>query len=211
MGNPEDDVEPGGKGHWEHVYEEREPDSVSWYQPVPAQSLSLIERAGLAAGAAVIDVGGGASTLVDHLLARGLKPAVLDIAAGAIARARSRLGDRARAVEWFEADVREFAPPHRFALWHDRAVFHFLTDASDRARYLQTLDRALAADGQVVLATFALDGPERCSGLPVARYNAESLAAELAPELVLLESCAEHHVTPAGAAQSFVYGRFARR
>lgn len=199
------------KQHWERVYAQRAPEQVSWYQPRPERSLALIEHAVQEAGARIIDVGGGASTLVDCLLERGFEqPAVLDLSAQAIARAQRRLGARARAVRWFEADVTAFEPPQQWDVWHDRAVFHFLTDEGDRRAYAAVLRRALAPAGQVVISTFGAQGPVRCSGLDVVRYSAESLAAALGPGLALREQALESHRTPAGATQEFLYCRFAR-
>lgn len=197
------------KAHWEAVYQEKDPGEVSWFQPRPETSLALIEAAGAGPDGAIVDVGGGASTLVDHLLAAGHRNVtVLDIAEAALATARERLGEQAAAVGWVCADATDFALPHQVAVWHDRAVFHFLTEPADRAAYRECLHRHLAADGEAVVATFAPDGPEKCSGLPVVRYDPESLAAEL--DLAVVESRAEHHVTPGGKTQSFAYVRLRR-
>ncbi len=199
------------KAHWERLYSERSPEQVSWYQRKPALSLALIRRSGVAKDQPVIDVGGGTSTLVDHLLAAGYRRvAVLDISAQALAYNQRRLGAAAKKVEWYPADVTTFSPPHRFALWHDRAVFHFLTEAEARRGYLESLQRALLPDGQVVIAAFGLDGPSQCSGLDVARYDAASLAAALGEAFALLESVEETHLTPAGTPQRFGFHRFAR-
>lgn len=192
------------RAHWEKVYEEKAPDSVSWFQERPASSLALIERAG---GGRVIDVGGGASTLVDHLVADH-QVTVLDISEAALGRARARLGDRASEVRWVRADATDPPLEGPFDVWHDRAVFHFLTDPPDRARYREALHRLLAPEGEAVVATFALDGPERCSGLPVQRWSAEGLAAELG--LVPVETLEEAHETPAGKTQRFVFCRMRR-
>ncbi|WP_266169268.1 class I SAM-dependent methyltransferase [Dyella subtropica] len=200
------------KRHWEHVYETKPTDTVSWYQRRPHISLTLIDHADLPLDAPIIDVGAGASTLVDHLLAEGRSDlSVLDISAAALDKVRERLGDGAGKVAWIAADVLGFAPSKRYALWHDRAVFHFLTDASDRAAYLDALQRSLAPDGQVIVATFALDGPERCSGLPVARYDVASLHAAFGDAFELLESTRESHLTPGGAEQHFTYVRMQLR
>jgi len=198
--------------HWNKVYETKGPHDVSWYQTRPATSLRLIEASGVGPDQGIIDVGGGASVLVDFLLDPGFqKLAVLDISAAALEHAQQRLGARAREVAWFEADVTEFNAPHRFGLWHDRAVFHFLTDKADRQKYLQTLTRTLTPDGRAILATFAVGGPLRCSGLDVVRYDAPSICAELGEGFDLLEQVAETHVTPWGAEQQFCYFRFARK
>ena len=204
-------VESERRDHWQGVYATRAPDEVSWYQPRPATSLGLIARTGLGPGASVIDVGGGASRLVDALLDAGYtRVAVLDIAEVALERARDRLGERAARVEWLAADITLFRPERRFDLWHDRALFHFLVDASDRQAYREALGAALRPGGQVIVGTFALDGPDRCSNLPVARYDAAAMARELGPGYRLLETLAEEHVTPAGTVQRFQFCRFLR-
>lgn len=195
--------------HWEEVYRGKEEGEVSWYQEYPDTSLQLIERAGLDSDAPVIDVGGGASMLVDNLLRKGFcRLAVLDISASAIECARQRLGDQAGQIEWLVADVTRFHPDHRFALWHDRAVFHFLTETEERHRYLEVLKSALEEGGYLVLATFAQDGPEQCSGLPVERYDTDKMQAVLGKSFALLESRRETHVTPAGKEQRFTYALF---
>jgi hypothetical protein len=202
----------GRRDHWNRVYETKAPENVSWYQRRPDLSLALIAAAGIGKDAGIIDVGGGASVLVDHLLDQGYTNlAVLDIAGAALSVSRARLGTRVAAVEWFEADVTRFEPPHRYGLWHDRAVFHFLTDAEDRRGYGATLRKALQPAGAVVIATFALEGPPKCSGLDVVRYDELSIAAELGDEFELLESRRETHVTPRQAKQPFIYFRFRRQ
>ncbi len=198
--------------HWNTVYRTKAPDAVSWYQVRPAISLELISSAGVGRDAGVIDVGGGASTLVDCLLDEGYQSlAVLDVSAEALALGRKRLGERASAVQWFEADVTHFQPARRYGLWHDRAVFHFLTDAADRGAYVDTLEHTLAPRGSVIIATFALDGPEKCSGLEVMRHDEGSLQRELGGGFELLETRREAHLTPWQTAQEFVYARFQRR
>ena len=199
------------KDHWNQVYQTKAPDDVSWFQTRPAMSLKLIEASGIDKEQGIIDVGGGASALVDCLLDAGFaKPAVLDISAAALAHARQRLGARAGDVEWFEADVTVFNAPHQFGLWHDRAVFHFLTDQADRQKYIQTLKRTLTPAGHVIIATFAIDGPLKCSGLEVARYDAAGISAELGGEFRLIEQLNETHVTPWSTEQKFSYFRFDR-
>lgn len=200
------------RAHWNRVYQTRTPDGVSWYQRRPEISLELIAAAGIAKEAGIIDVGGGASVLVDHLLELGYSNlAVLDIAGPALSAGRTRLGARASAVEWFEADVTTFEPPQRYALWHDRAAFHFLTDAVDRSQYVATLRKTLKPGGTVIVATFALDGPPKCSGLDVVRYDEQSIATELGSEFQLREIRRETHVTPGLSEQRFSYFRFERR
>lgn len=194
------------RAHWEQVYEEKAPDAVSWFQPRPETSLALVSQLGLARDAALIDVGGGASNLVDHLLDAGFTDlTVLDLSGRALAHARARLGERAHRVRWVEADVTTASFERTFQLWHDRAVFHFLVDAQDRARYRERLTAAVAPGGHAIVATFAEDGPERCSGLPVVRYAPEALAHELGEAFTLQASHRELHRTPAGRDQSFVY------
>lgn len=192
--------------HWNRVYTTKAADAVSWYQTRPRNSLELIAAANLSPDAPIIDVGGGASVLVDCLLDAGHTAlSVLDISAAALDAARTRLGARAGSVRWIEADVREFVSPQRHDLWHDRAVFHFLTDPTDRAAYMATVRRSLNPRGHVVIATFALDGPARCSGLDVAHYDAASLHAEFGTDFQMLDSRRETHITPGGAEQRFTW------
>lgn len=198
--------------HWEGVYATRSPLEVSWYQPRPEVSLRLIAHAAVPRTSRILDVGGGASTLVDALLADGYADvAVADIAAPALAAARARLGAAAGRVRWIVADATDWTPPSPVALWHDRAVFHFLTDARDRARYMDALRGAVVPGGTVIIAAFAEDGPARCSGLPVRRTSAAMLAAELGDDFICEETAPEAHRTPGGAVQSFLYARFTRR
>ena len=197
--------------HWNQVYQTKAPDDVSWFQTHPTLSLKLIAGAGIASDDGIIDVGGGASTLVDGLLDAGFQQvAVLDLSAAALEQSRRRLGPRAAAVAWFEADVTEFRPARTFTLWHDRAVFHFLTAPDDRAKYVQTLKYVLALGGHVIIATFAKDGPPRCSGLEIVRYDAAGIGAELGSEFQLVEQMNETHITPWKSEQKFIYCRFVR-
>ncbi|MBL8488083.1 MAG: class I SAM-dependent methyltransferase [Rhodocyclaceae bacterium] len=201
----------GLAAHWEQVYATRNADEVSWYQVRPDTSLRLIERLGVDRNDAIIDVGGGASTLVDHLLDLGFADVtVLDIAAAALEAVRKRLGQRALQVRWIAGDVNDVKPAGPYRLWHDRAVFHFLTDADRRGRYVATLSAAVPAGGSAIIATFAEDGPDRCSGLPICRYSPDSLAAELGPGFALVEAVRETHVTPARGHQEFIYCCFRR-
>jgi trans-aconitate methyltransferase len=198
------------KQHWESVYREKAEDAVSWFQAHPEISLELI-RAHCRPGEALVDVGGGASRLVDHLLAAGYADlTVLDISEAALERAGMRLGKAALRVQWRVADITSWQPERRYRLWHDRAVFHFLTEAADRDAYRRNLMQALAPGGHALIASFAPDGPERCSGLPVQRYSPESLARELGEGLRLRESRDETHLTPAGRLQRFQYSVFER-
>jgi len=191
--------------HWDTVYQTRTPTEVSWHQDNPARSRDLIRRSGISRSAPIVDVGGGASRLVDYLLADGFtNVTVVDVSAAALQYARQRLGPAAERVTWVETDIMTFSPGRRFKLWHDRAVFHFLTEAAERQRYLTALRAGLAPRGHVVMATFGPGGPERCSGLPVRRYSAATLAAEFGG-FVLVEEEQELHVTPAGTGQQFQY------
>lgn len=200
------------KAHWEHVHEGKVPAERSWFQPRPEVSLELILCCGISPEARVIDVGGGTSRLVDTLLDRGFRDlTVLDISSGALAEARERLGRRAGAVTWIESDITEAPIEGRYHLWHDRAVFHFLTDEAERAAYLKKLRGALAPGGHVIIATFDEHGPTSCSGLPVVRYSAQALAEELGKELELVTTRRELHRTPSGKGQSFVYCVFRKR
>ncbi|MFN2309149.1 MAG: trans-aconitate 2-methyltransferase [Gammaproteobacteria bacterium] len=200
------------KSHWEQLYRDTSPQAVSWYQSAPTLSCALIRASGSDRQAPLIDVGGGASTLVDQLLADGYGDvSVLDISAEALTHARHRLGARAGGVRWIEADVTQFRPPQVYRLWHDRAVFHFLTAAEDRAGYRAALEGGLAPGGQLIIGTFAPGGPERCSGLPIVQYDAARMQAELGEHFALLETRVELHRTPAGTDQSFNFFRFVRR
>jgi SAM-dependent methyltransferase len=200
-------VSDSRKAHWEQVYATRLPDEVSWYQPMPARSMEFIRATGEPLTVPILDVGGGASTLVDHLLRAGYSDiAVLDISASALAHARARLGDLAARITWIEADITHFQPGRRFSIWHDRAVFHFLTDAADRERYLGVLRSTLRAGGHLILATFGPEGPTRCSGLAVQRYSEREVSALLGSGFALRMHQLEEHRTPTGAIQQFLYG-----
>jgi SAM-dependent methyltransferase len=189
------------------VYLTQAHTDVSWYQPSPALSLDLVARTGVGPESEIIDVGGGDSTLVDALLDRGNRClTVLDISGAALERARTRLGLRAEAVRWIKADItRADLPTDRFDLWHDRAVFHFLTEDVDRQRYADALRRSLRTGGHLILATFASDGPRRCSGLEVMRYGQHELHAALGSDFQLMASSRMIHRTPAGVEQPFLY------
>lgn len=191
--------------HWRRVYETKAADEVSWFQASPAPSLDMISKAGLAPGARIVDVGGGASTLIDHLLDQGFQVTGLDIADSALDVARARLGDRSARATWIATDVTTWRPEAQFDLWHDRAVFHFLTDPGRRAQYIAALRAALAPSGWVVMATFGPEGPEKCSGLPVRRWSAQGLAAELGDDFRLVEAADETHLTPGGSGQVFTW------
>ena len=195
------------KAHWEHVYRTRNIEEVSWHQRTPRISLDLIRRVAPAFDARIIDVGGGASSLVDHLLRDGYsRITVLDVSEAALRHAHERLGPAAETVTWIDGDVRTAELPEvAFDVWHDRAVFHFLTEKADRQLYVAQARRAVRPGGHLIVATFADDGPTRCSGLPVARYSAEELSGEFGDSFQLIDTVRELHVTPSGAQQSFIY------
>ena len=202
---------PDWKDHWEQLYADKKPAEVSWYQSHPQHSLSLIGDTGIGTAASIIDVGGGASTLVDHLLTTGYRDiTILDIARTAIERTQQRLADRSQQVTWVEGNITGYTPGQRFDIWHDRAVFHYLTLEHDRNCYLETLNKALKADGQVIIATFSDSGPSHCSGLEVVRYSPTSLSHALGSPFRLVETLTEEHHTPNGGLQQFVYCRFCR-
>lgn len=200
------------KTHWESAFKARQPTEVSWYQPHLQQSLALIREAALPKDAAVIDVGGGASTLVDDLLRDGFTDlTVLDLSGTALAAAKARLGQDAARVTWMEADILTATLPQaRYGLWHDRALFHFLRSSEDQARYVAQVRHAVKPGGTIILATFGLQGPPRCSGLDVAHYSPETLTRAFGGLLRLAASTAEQHQTPAGKTQEFIYCRFVK-
>jgi SAM-dependent methyltransferase len=199
------------KAHWDTVYRTKAERDVSWFQALPVTSIEMLEAAGLTRDTCVLDVGGGDSRLIDHLADRGMDClAVLDISGTALQRAQARLGPAARIPIWIEADVTGEWSLKPMDIWHDRAVFHFLTAREDQARYVARMLAVLKPDGAAIIATFAPDGPETCSGLPVARYSPESLAATLGDAFALVESRRHLHLTPTGRTQAFQYSRFGR-
>jgi 2-polyprenyl-3-methyl-5-hydroxy-6-metoxy-1,4-benzoquinol methylase len=195
------------QSHWEKIYAEKAPDAVSWYRPHLEKSLSLIEQLAPTTSAAIIDVGGGESTLVDDLLARGYENVtVLDISQAAINASRKRLGSASERISWRVADItRVELDASAYDVWHDRAVFHFLTEESDRLAYVRQVARAVRRGGHVILSTFGPDGPTKCSGLDVIRYDADSLHGEFGVQFRLLETSKELHQTPFGTFQQFLY------
>jgi SAM-dependent methyltransferase len=195
--------------HWENVYRTKSDREVSWFEHSPALSLDLIHATGAGHKAAIIDIGGGASRLVDALLDDGFEDvSVLDLSEAALATSQARLGARAAPVDWLLADVTVWEPPRAYDVWHDRAVFHFLTQPEDRAAYAACAFKGVRAGGHVIIGTFAPDGPERCSGLPVMRHDAASIGAVLGDAFTLVESRQHDHRTPAGAIQRFQFSRF---
>ncbi|MDB4409784.1 class I SAM-dependent methyltransferase [Gammaproteobacteria bacterium] len=203
---------PDWKEHWQKLYAENGPDSVSWYQSHPQHSLALIEDTGIGGSASIIDIGGGAATLVDYLLKAGYRDiTVLDIARAAIQQAQQRLGDQSQRVTWVEDDITRNSPTRQFDIWHDRAVFHYLTVEHDRSCYLDVLQKTLKPHGQAIIATFSEYGPDQCSGLEVVRYSPQTLQQALGNQLQLLETITDEHHTPDGGVQQFVYCRFSRK
>jgi 2-polyprenyl-3-methyl-5-hydroxy-6-metoxy-1,4-benzoquinol methylase len=204
--------EVGRKAHWENVYTSKGEKEVSWFQENPAPSLELIALAGLSADAAIIDIGGGASRLVDSLAAQKFERlTVLDLSKAALDAASKRLGDKRADIEWVVADVTTWEPSQTYDLWYDRAAFHFLTDQADQSAYVERLKKAVKSGGYVIIGTFALDGPERCSGLPIVRYDAASLSAILGPDFQLIDARRHDHATPWNAVQRFQFSMFRRR
>jgi ubiquinone/menaquinone biosynthesis C-methylase UbiE len=198
--------------HWENVYSTKGEEDVSWFQETPAISLELLALAGATPGDAVIDIGGGASRLVDSLMDQGFSDVtVLDLSEAALAAARTRLGGKADAVDWIAADATAWAPREAaYDIWHDRAAFHFLTEPADQRAYLDRLERGLRKGGRVIIGTFAPDGPEKCSGLPVARHDAATLQALLGAGFVLADHRRHEHATPWGSVQKFQFSTFRR-
>lgn len=196
--------------HWDRIYERRSPREVSWYERTPTISIRRVRQAVDAGARSLLDVGAGASTLVDEALELGLRIAVLDISERALNASSERLGSRAGQVEWIVGDVTAIEDVGRFDIWHDRAVFHFLTDAFDQERYVSLCERAVAPGGIAIVATFAPNGPERCSGLPVRRYDASGLAERCGPRFELVDSERHVHLTPRGVEQRFLYASFRR-
>lgn len=195
------------KAHWEHVYSTKSPERVSWFQEHAEQSLRMIQDTGIPLSASIIDVGGGASTLADDLLQRGYTDiTVLDISQAALHSAQTRLGAKANRIHWLEADILKATfPVHAYDVWHDRAVFHFLTEPEQRQQYVQQVLHAVKPGGHVIIATFAEDGPIQCSGLPVMRYNKDELHAEFGHDFTLLHHEKEEHQTPFDTTQKFLY------
>ena len=198
------------KEHWENVYATKSQDQMSWYRAHLDNSLELIMQTGVGKDAAIIDVGGGSSTLVDDLLDRGFADVtVLDISGSAITKRKERLGASAQMVDWIVADITEAdLPDGRFDVWHDRAVFHFLTDAADRRKYVDLVTRSLKPDGHLIVASFSLEGPQKCSGLDVVRYSPETMQSEFGGQFALVASLDETHNTPFGTTQEFIYCYF---
>lgn len=203
-------MESGSRqAHWDGVYTTKGEDEVSWFQDSPAPSLELIGAVGATPETSIIDIGGGASRLVDSLLARGFRAlSVLDLSGAALEAAKGRLSAQAEKVNWIVADATLWEPTEVYDIWHDRAAFHFLTEERDRAAYIVRMKKALRAGGHAIVATFAPDGPERCSGLPIMRYDSETLGRTLGEEFDLIETRRDTHATPWGSSQSFQFSVF---
>lgn len=200
------------KTHWENVYESKPVNRLGWYKQHLHPSLDWIKELAAEKGSAIIDVGGGASTLVDDLISEGYESiTVVDLSGRALEHSKSRLGDKAARVKWIEGDITNTElPANYYALWHDRAVFHFLTDERDRRKYIGKLRNSLAESGYLIIGTFSFDAPPKCSGLPVERYDVEKMKSTLGDEFKLLDSMKELHVTPGGVEQMYLYCKFKR-
>ena len=199
------------KEHWDTVYGKTPETSLSWHQDDPTVSLDLIRMAGISRGASVIDIGGGMSRFTDAVLAMGLRDVtILDLSQMALDAARDRLGPAGGSLTWLCKDITTWSPTRQYDLWHDRAVFHFLTDPADRAAYIESLTRAVRIDGHAIIATFAPDGPDRCSGLPVVRYSPENIAVLLADSFAPVAHRRHLHQTPKGAEQAFQFSLIRR-
>lgn len=201
------------KLHWENIYKIKSSSDVSWYQPHLEKSLELILELGIPKDSGIIDVGGGASTLPDDLLSEGFSNiTVLDISGEALEVSKKRLANKAHAIQWLEADITTAKlKSNHYSLWHDRAVFHFLTSQEDRQKYVNTLRNAVKSQGHVLIATFGLNGPLKCSGLEIVRYSAEGLQKELGQEFQLEKQLTETHSTPFNTTQEFLYCLFKRK
>ena len=195
------------KTHWENVYQTKEVDQVSWYRDHLENSLQMILNTNVSKDAAIIDVGGGSSTLVDDLLQHGFADvSVLDISGKALENSKTRLGQQSESVEWIEADITQVSlPENHYDVWHDRAVFHFLTDENDRKRYVELVKKSLKVGGHIIVASFGLNGPKKCSGLDVVQYSPDSMHDEFGKSFELVKSISETHKTPFNTSQEFIY------
>jgi ubiquinone/menaquinone biosynthesis C-methylase UbiE len=200
------------KDHWERVYQKHAPTEVGWYQAYPETSLKLINNTGVGHDSRIIDVGGGTSKLSEHLLHQGYKElTVLDISSNSIKKAKSQLGEKSSRINWIEGDVARYGFVEHYDVWHDRAVFHFLTKDGDRKGYVNSLNQVLKLYGHLIIATFSLEAPPKCSGLSVVRYSPETLQNELGDNFNLVETLVEDHATPSGVKQNFIFCRFIKR
>lgn len=200
------------KRHWENIYQDKASTNVSWYQKEPILSLGLIRATRVTYDEPVIDVGGGASLLVDFLCKEGFSNlSVLDISGKALASTKERLAELSNQITWHEADITNFVAPQTYSVWHDRAVFHFLTESADRKKYIEVLNRSLKHGGHLIIAAFAVGGPEKCSGLDIVQYDVDKISRELGEGFQLQEVRDEIHMTPAEKSQRFIYFRFVRQ
>lgn len=201
----------GRKAHWEKIYTTRSFEEVSWYQPRPALSLELINDSGLPKSAAILDVGGGDSHLVDVLLEEGYSNlTVLDISSTAIEKAKRRLGEKSAGVNWIVSDITAFEPRESYDLWHDRAALHFLTSKDELDRYVRLLQSSVRANGKLVIGTFSVDGPTKCSGIEIRQYSEESMSELFDPSFRLERTLRQNHITPSGSKQNFLFGTFVK-
>ncbi|MCW3465516.1 class I SAM-dependent methyltransferase [Chitinophaga nivalis] len=197
--------------HWEKVYQQRAPHEVSWTQDIPVTSLELIRACRLPADAPILDMGGGDSKLADHLLLAGYSDiTVVDISAKALEKAQQRLGAQAARVKWIVADILAFTPPQDYLLWHDRAVFHFMTTPAQQEQYLAAVRQAVRPGGYAITGTFSLEGPEKCSGLPVQRYSCDTLTARWQQGFTKISCLEDTHTTPFNTSQYFTFCSFSR-
>jgi len=197
------------KSHWENIYQNKSPSEVSWYQDTPTISLELISACSLSNDVEIIDIGGGASTLSDCLLEKGYTHVtVLDLSENALEHSKQRLGEKANLIDWHVEDITQFSAPKRYYIWHDKAVFHFLTDVNDREKYKNVLNASLKTGGYVIIAAFAIGSATKCSGLEIVQYHAIKLKNELGDNFTLVEQGTENHITPAGNTQIFGYYSF---
>ncbi|MCU7914540.1 MAG: class I SAM-dependent methyltransferase [Candidatus Thiodiazotropha sp. (ex Gloverina cf. vestifex)] len=200
------------KSHWENIYQGKASNDVSWYQKEPILSLDLIRVTRIVKDEPIIDAGGGASLLVDYLCRGGYTNlSVLDISGKALASTKERLAELSSQITWHEADITNFVAPQTYSVWHDRAVFHFLTESVDRRKYIEVLNRSLKPGGHLIIAAFAVGGPEKCSGLDIVQYDVDKISRELGKGFQLQEVRDEIHMTPADKEQKFIYFRFTRQ
>jgi 2-polyprenyl-3-methyl-5-hydroxy-6-metoxy-1,4-benzoquinol methylase len=204
-------ITPASKVHWENVYNSKGEQEVSWFQESPQPSIELIGLVGTRPNAEIIDIGGGTSRLVDSLLTQGFENlTVLDLSEAALDKTRSRVGNDARSVRWIVADVTSWKPDAKYDVWHDRAALHFLIEREEQRAYVDRLKEALRPGGYAIIGTFALDGPEKCSGLSVARQSSETIGALLGPDFQLVDARRHQHTTPWQSVQNFQFSTFRR-
>lgn len=199
------------KTHWEHIYTSKNLEEVSWYEPTPQTSLDFLERFAIAKDAAIIDIGGGDSLLIDYLLALGYSNVtVLDISENALARAKKRLGELAESAQWIVADAATFKPTQQYDFWHDRAAFHFLTDENDINHYITTIKNHIKPNGYFVIGTFSENGPTKCSGIPIRQYNENALSEKVQQFFKKIKCFTFDHTTPFNTVQNFIFCSFQR-